>query len=98
MVSDGCPTVADFHRSLGMIGNVARLAARTPMCTIACFRGASLEWSQWAYPYPSRSTIWKNSMQVLHTAEEPPNQGRIILAIIGCTSKRRKAEREMVSA
>jgi hypothetical protein len=26
---------------------------------------------------------WKKSMQVLHTAEEPPNHGRITLAMMG---------------
>jgi hypothetical protein len=37
-------------------------------------------------------------MQVLQTAEDPPNQGRIILAITGCTSNRRKEDSAMVRA
>jgi hypothetical protein len=37
-------------------------------------------------------------MQVLHTADVPPNHGKIILAMTGCTWKRRKAEREIVRA
>ena len=35
-------------------------------------------------------------MHVLHTADVPPNHGRIILAMIGCTANRRKAERKIV--
>jgi hypothetical protein len=35
---------------------------------------------------------------VLQTAEDPPNHGRIILAITGCTSNRRKADSEIVNA
>src|SRR4051812_34036728 len=37
-------------------------------------------------------------MQVFHTAGAPPNQGRICLAITGCTRNSRKAERKMVDA
>ena len=37
-------------------------------------------------------------MQVVQTAEVPPNHGRIILAMTGWTSKRRKADSEMVRA
>jgi hypothetical protein len=37
-------------------------------------------------------------MHVLQTAEEPPNHGRIIFAITGCTSNNRKAERKIVKA
>jgi len=37
-------------------------------------------------------------MQALHTAEEPPNQGRIALATIGWTAKSRKADRKTVRA
>jgi hypothetical protein len=32
------------------------------------------------------------------TAEEPPNQGRIIFAIIGSTWKSKKADRKMLNA
>jgi hypothetical protein len=35
---------------------------------------------------------------VVHTAEEPPNHGRICLAMIGCTMKSRKADRKIVTA
>ena len=37
-------------------------------------------------------------MQVVQTADVPPNHGRIILAMTGWTSKSRKAESEMVRA
>jgi hypothetical protein len=37
-------------------------------------------------------------MHTVHTAAEPPNQGRIILAMIGCTWNSRNAERRMVTA
>src|ERR1700693_3931730 len=43
------------------------------------------------YPYPANSITWKNSIQVFHTAGVPPNSGRTILAIMGCTRKRRNA-------
>ncbi len=36
-------------------------------------------------------------MHVLHTAELPPNQGRIIFAMTGCTSNRRKADKKIVT-
>src|SRR4030067_1153709 len=36
-------------------------------------------------------------MQVIQTAAEPPNHGRIILAIIGCIWKNRNALRKMVT-
>jgi hypothetical protein len=35
---------------------------------------------------------------VVHTAEEPPNQGRICLAINGCTRNSRKADSKIVEA
>jgi hypothetical protein len=37
-------------------------------------------------------------MQVIQTAVDPPNHGRIILAIMGWTWNRRNALREMVVA
>jgi hypothetical protein len=37
-------------------------------------------------------------MLALHTAAEPPNHGRIILAMSGCTWNNRKALRKMVTA
>src|SRR5687767_4398211 len=40
---------------------------------------------------------WKNIMQVFHTAGVPPNNGRTILAMIGCTRNRRKALKKMHS-
>jgi hypothetical protein len=36
-------------------------------------------------------------MHVLHTAEVPPNHGRIILAMMGCTSNSRKADKKIVT-
>ena len=36
-------------------------------------------------------------MHVLHTADVPPNHGRMILAMIGCNSKRRNADSAIVS-
>ena len=44
------------------------------------------------------SSSWKNSMHVVQTAADPPNHGRIILAMIGCTWNSRNAERRMVTA
>ena len=40
---------------------------------------------QCEYRYPPSSAIWKKSMHVVHTAADPPNHGRMILAMIGCT-------------
>src|SRR5262249_33234801 len=37
-------------------------------------------------------------MQMVHTAAVPPNQGRMILAISGCTWNSRKALRKIVEA
>ena len=37
-------------------------------------------------------------MHVVQTAADPPNHGRIILAMIGCTWNSRNAERRMVTA
>src|SRR3954470_18633435 len=37
-------------------------------------------------------------MHVAHTAAEPPNQGRISLAMIGCSAKRRNALANIVRA
>ena len=37
-------------------------------------------------------------MQVAHTAADPPNHGRICLAMIGCTRNSRKAPRKMAPA
>jgi hypothetical protein len=35
---------------------------------------------------------------VVHTAAEPPNHGRICLAMIGCTRNSRNDDRKMVAA
>jgi hypothetical protein len=35
---------------------------------------------------------------VVHTAAEPPNHGRICLAMIGCTRNSRNDERNIVAA
>ena len=72
-------------------------AIRT-MCRIACCRGFSRRVDQCAYKYPPSRAAWKNSRQVLHTAAEPPNHGRMILPIIGCTSNSRNALRKIVQA
>jgi hypothetical protein len=37
-------------------------------------------------------------MQIVHTAAVPPNHGRIILAMSGCTWNSRKALRKIVTA
>ena len=44
------------------------------------------------------SAIWKNSMQLVHTAAEPPNHGRISFAISGCTWNSRNALSRIVAA
>jgi len=56
--------------------------ARGSRLTTRRRRGA-IRFNKWAYMYPISRTIWKKSMQVLQTAEEPPNQGRIIFAMTG---------------
>src|SRR5688500_15510165 len=42
--------------------------------------------------------LWKKSMQVVHTAAVPPNQGRIRRAISGCTRKSRNADSRITTA
>ncbi len=37
-------------------------------------------------------------MQVAQTAADPPNQGRICFAMIGCTRNNRKAPKKMAPA
>jgi hypothetical protein len=37
-------------------------------------------------------------MHVVHTPAEPPNQGRICLAITGCTRNSRNDDRKIVAA
>ena len=54
--------------------------------------------SQCAYPYPASSITWKNSMHAVHTAADPPNHGRISLAMSGCTWNSRNALSRMQAA
>jgi hypothetical protein len=49
MRSEGLPAATVFHAALGTIGNAARLAANTPICSHACFREGSFSCSQCAY-------------------------------------------------
>jgi hypothetical protein len=42
--------------------------------------------------------VWKNTMQVVQTPAEPPNQGRICLAMTGWTRNSRNDERKIVAA
>jgi hypothetical protein len=42
--------------------------------------------------------LWKKTRQVVHTAAEPPNHGRICLAMIGWTRNSRNEERKIVPA
>src|SRR6185437_9056053 len=44
------------------------------------------------------SAAWKKTRQVVQTAAEPPNQGRISFAMTGCTRKSRNALVKIVSA
>src|SRR5580658_1041763 len=53
--------------------------------------------SQWAYAYPPRSAAWKKRRQVVQTAADPPNQGSICFAIMGCTTNSRNAPVRMVA-
>jgi hypothetical protein len=41
--------------------------------------------------------VWKNSMQVVHTAGPPPNQGSTKRPIIGWTSNNRNALKKIVT-
>src|SRR4051794_27597598 len=58
----------------------------------------SLRGAQSAYAYPASNALWKNTMQVVHTAAVPPNHGRICFAISGCTRKIRNADSVMTIA
>jgi hypothetical protein len=51
-----------------------------------------------AYRYPSSKAHWKKRRHVVQTAEVPPNHGRMILAIRGCTRNSRNALRKMTDA
>jgi hypothetical protein len=42
--------------------------------------------------------LWKNTRHVVQTPAEPPNHGRICLAMIGWTRNRRNDERKIVPA
>jgi hypothetical protein len=45
-----------------------------------------------------RRAVWKKSIAVIQTAADPPNQGRIIFAIMGWIWKSRKALTKIVEA
>jgi hypothetical protein len=49
-----------------------------------------------AYKYPSKSTIWKNSMAVTQTPADPPNAGRMDFVIIGWIEKSKVELQPMV--
>ena len=42
--------------------------------------------------------LWKKTRHVVHTPAEPPNQGRICLAMIGWTRNSRNDDRKIVPA
>src|ERR1039457_6242249 len=74
------------------------LTSSRPAWIIVCTCRSKYRTRTGPYVYPSSSTIWKNSRHTVHTAADPPNQGRMILAIIGCTWNSRKALTTVVSA
>src|SRR5262245_1523669 len=94
----GLPASCGSHTALGMIGRNTRHPIRTTKCTPRCQPGEQKRLNPDAYAYPSRRTIWKNSMQVVHTPDPPPNQGRMYLPMSGCTENNRNALRKMVAA
>ena len=75
---DGVDIAAANKRSIAV--------ANSPTCTIACSGGGKYFSLRCAYAYPANSNVWKNTMQVVQTAGLPPNQGRMNLLMIGCTS------------
>ncbi len=80
-----------FHALDAMIGKATMLSASKAMCVRACVRAARRV-SPCAYAYPASSTAWKNTTHVVQTAAEPPNHGRICLAMMGCTRNSRNAD------
>ena len=99
MRSDGSPACDGFQLGDGRMGSNARLSAMRAMCS----DGLALRLERRAWNDARRSNLpasaaWKNSRQVLHTAADPPNQGRMILPIIGCTANSRNALRKIVQA
>ena len=97
MRSTGSSLPCGFHELEAMIGRQASDTARSATCRYACRRGPSRV-VQSAYAYPASSTLWKKTRQVVHTPAEPPNHGRICLAMIGCTRNSRNDERKIVAA
>src|SRR5471032_202032 len=94
----GSPPPSGFQDGSGRIGRVAAAAASSTVWRMAWARGESFAVVACEYAYPARSTHWKNSMHVVHTAAVPPNQGRIRRAMSGCTRNSRNEDRKIVVA
>ena len=102
----GSAPAEGFHDAAGRTGaraspnapaiSHAAPTARTTRCVAHWRFSGSRATSRCEYAYPENSTNWKNSMQVVQTAELPPNHGRIALLNSGCTPKSRNALRKMV--
>jgi hypothetical protein len=73
-----------FQLLAGVTGMSAATTSRARCTTCCILVGIHFE-TTWAYKYPPKSSNWKTSMQVVQTAGLPPNQGRIVLLVSGCT-------------
>lgn len=70
---------------------------RTTRWILGWRRSPNARMEKWAYAYPARRAAWKNTIEVFHTAGEPPRIGRIIFATIGWTRKTRPAPRQIAA-
>src|SRR5271155_131251 len=85
MRSVGSPDSEGFHVSEGTMGSSAQLASNNVTCVTICCLAFRKRMETWAYAYPASSTSWKKSIAALQTAADPPNHGRMIFAMSGCT-------------
>ena len=81
-----------------MIGNATTEASSSSVWTLSCARGARRRTTKSEYAYPASNAVWKKTRQVVQTAAEPPNHGRICFATTGCTRNSRNALTKMVTA
>ena len=93
---EGFSVPSGFHCTAGMIGKTTQLPMSSATCITTCDRADRRRTTRSAYAYPSRSVAWKKTRHVVHTAAEPPNHGRICLAMTGWTRNRRNALTKMV--
>jgi hypothetical protein len=85
MRSVGFSAPVGCHSGLAASGKHSRQSIIKPMCRKLWRFGESMLMLKWEYEYPSKSRTWKNNIQIVQTDADPPNQGKIIFPIIGCT-------------